>query len=60
MRMAGISRQFVSSQSFRGEMARKWAASAARRRRGSGEGLEGRSSSSLVVFMVSCREQEVR
>lgn len=36
MRMNGTSRQFVSSQSFRGEMARRCAASAGRRSNGSG------------------------
>lgn len=51
MRMAGISRQFVSSQSFRGEMARKRAASAGRSKRGSGVEGEGRSSSSLDLSM---------
>jgi hypothetical protein len=53
MRMAGTSRQLVSSQSFRGEMARKRAASAGRRSSGSGRGSRGRPSGWIgLVFSI--------
>lgn len=53
MRMAGTSWQFVSSQSFRGEMARKRAASAGRRSRGSWRESRRRASGWIgLVFSI--------
>lgn len=52
MRITGTSRAFVSSQSLRGEMARSRAASAGRRRRGSGRGSDGRGVRCLVSMVL--------
>lgn len=53
MRIAGTSRQFVNSQSFRGEMARKRAASAGRRSKGSErESTERPSGGVWLVFSI--------
>lgn len=50
MRMAGTSRVLVSSQSFRGEIARKRAASAGRSR--SGSGVERRPTAGCWVLSI--------